>query len=62
MLDGVQDTNAYFVPPCPITGPMVERDWNETGMYNEARIAGETKTTEHQLWRERSRELSTDLQ
>ena len=31
-------------------------------MWNEARIAEETKTTERQLWREHSRELSTDLQ
>ena len=31
-------------------------------MYNEARIAGETKTTELQLRREHSRELRTDLQ
>ena len=33
---------------------MMERD--------EARIAEKTKTTELQLWREHSRELSTDLQ
>ena len=31
-------------------------------MENEARIAEKTKTTECQLWREHSRELSTDLQ
>ena len=31
-------------------------------MENEARIAEKTKTTERQLWRENSRELSTDLQ
>ena len=31
-------------------------------MQNEGRIAEETKTTERQLWREHSRELSTDLQ
>ena len=30
-------------------------------MQNEARIAEETKTTERQLWREHSRELSTEL-
>ena len=33
---------------------MMERD--------DARIAEKTKTTELQLWREHSRELSTDLQ
>ena len=37
---------------------IIERD----GKENEARIAEETKTTERQLWREHSRELSTDLQ
>ena len=31
-------------------------------MQNETRIAEKTKTTERQLWREHSRELSTDLQ
>ena len=31
-------------------------------MYNEARIAEKSKTTERQLWREHGRELSTDLQ
>ena len=39
---------------------ITERDWNVEWGYN--RIAEETKTTERQLWREHSREFSTDLQ
>ena len=35
---------------------------DENGKKTEARIAEETKTTERKLWREHSRELSTDLQ
>ena len=37
---------------------IMERDWN----VEWARIAEVTKATERQLWREHSRELSTDLQ
>ena len=39
---------------------MMERDRNVES--NEARIAEETKTTECQLWRDHSRELSIVLQ